>query len=51
MAEKKEIRKYIFGRRKEFTQQEAEKCSEKICETLISLPVLNLLLLIFLLIR
>ena len=38
MAEKKEIRRYIFGKRKEFTQQEAEKCSEKICETLISLP-------------
>ena len=29
MAEKKEIRKYIFGKRKEFTQQEAEKYSEK----------------------
>ena len=38
MAEKKEIRKYIFGKRKEFTQQEAEKYSEKICETLVSLP-------------
>ena len=38
MAEKKEIRKYIFRRRKEFTQQEAEKYSEKICETVISLP-------------
>lgn len=33
---KKEIRKYIFRRRKEFTQQEAEKYSEKICETVIS---------------
>ena len=38
MAEKKEIRKYIFGKRKEFSQQDAERYSEKICETVISLP-------------
>lgn len=37
MVEKKEIRKYIFEKRKELTQQEAEIRSKKICETVLSL--------------
>lgn len=38
MASKKEIRKYIFGRRKETSVEEVEENSRVICEKILALP-------------
>ena len=38
MVSKKEIRKYIFAKRKEMTQEEADSLSISIYEKVISLP-------------
>ena len=38
MDSKKEIRKYIFGRRKETSVEEVEENSRVICEKILALP-------------
>ena len=38
MASKKEIRKYVFAKRKEVTQEEADRLSMSIFEKVVSLP-------------
>ena len=38
MVSKKEIRKYVFAKRKEMTQEEADSLSISIYEKVISLP-------------
>ncbi len=38
MDSKKEIRKYVFGKRKELTQEEADRFSQEICRKVIALP-------------
>lgn len=38
MVSKKEIRKYIFAKRKELTQEEVERRSQAICSTIVNLP-------------
>ena len=38
MASKKEIRKYVFAKRKEMTQEEADRLSMSIFEKVVSLP-------------
>lgn len=38
MVSKKEIRKYVFDKRKEMTQESAEQLSKSICDTITALP-------------